>query len=274
MAYYIRIHGKAFGPFDESELQEMKSKGKLNRNSEISVNKVDWQQALEFNFLFSDPIPLMLDEPAKNFTQTSSKTSSYLPTKMTKAPTSSHSSLLPPSEPAEWFYSTNGAEGYGPVTSFAIRQMIQSGILNEESLVWQHGQNAQEIDTVPVFAEYFYSASNSSITSSHPQSSSRQFDVNLYCPACGIPVFQAAKICPKCGSPINNFKRKSRITYILLALLFFGPWGSHNFYAGRTSIAVVQLLLGISIIGLLITTLWAVLDAIIVTKDGNGVIFK
>ena len=71
----------------------------------------------------------------------------------------------------------------------------------------------------------------------------------------------------------NTVQPKSRVTYILLGL-FLGALGVHNFYAGRTGIAVAQLLICFTGIGAFITGIWALIDIIVVTADGKGVPFK
>ena len=116
MTYFVRIRGKAFGPFDESQLLEMKSKGKIAKSTEVSQNsKADWQNAETFSFLYeSAQVTHPAPQPSSN-------------------------------EPANWFYSLNGTEGYGPITGTAIDQMLQSGQLNVNSYVWQQGQNARHI---------------------------------------------------------------------------------------------------------------------------------
>lgn len=73
--------------------------------------------------------------------------------------------------------------------------------------------------------------------------------------------------------------RKSRLAYILLAL-FFGGLGVHNFYAGRTTRGLMQLviLLGsiplmLAVIGFLtvwIPPIWALWDIVAVNRDGDG----
>lgn len=70
-----------------------------------------------------------------------------------------------------------------------------------------------------------------------------------------------------------NVSDKSRLTYILLAL-FLGPWGIHNFYAGYSGKGIIQLLLGITGFGILITLPWCILDMICVKLDGEGKRFK
>lgn len=267
MPYYVRIRGKAFGPFDEEQLKEMKSKGKLGRTTEISENKVEWQTAENVSFLFTPSATLGLSSSAANPFQSQSFSAS---------------------EPADWFYSVNGAEGYGPVTRSAILQMLQAGTLQGESLVWQQGQNAQRLNTVQAFSgqampspptAYPPQLHQPSYPQQQQQQPQQQFTPggNLFCSACGNSVVPTAHICPQCGSPINrsglfsSAGQKSRMTYILLALFLFGTFGSHNFYAGRTGPAVAQLILGLTIIGLFVTSIWAIIDAIVVTTDGQGV---
>jgi TM2 domain-containing membrane protein YozV len=274
MQYYIRLHGKAFGPFDENRLIEMKTKGKLCRTTEISENKTDWFLAENLEFLFPKPDQYSISpQSTSSGTSTSSPLSYDLSTK---------NSVLPSlSEPVDWFYSVNGTEGFGPVTRTSIVQMIQAGTLRGESLVWQQGQNAQQIRTVQIFAEYFSSSTAPLPTSyQQPTTNFQPPNASLFCSSCGQPVVQTAQICPRCGSPINRHNNistiftgqgtKSRSIYVLLALFFFGTFGSHNFYAGRTKQATIQLILGLTIIGLFVTSFWAIIDAITVTKDGNG----
>ena len=123
MAYFVRIKSRVFGPFDEPQLLEMKSKGKITRVTEVSENKYAWQAAETLTFLY---------EPVQTPPQTPTAWASP--------------------EPAEWFYSINGTEGYGPITATAIEQMLQSGQLSGNSYVWQQGQNARFIKSEPRFS--------------------------------------------------------------------------------------------------------------------------
>ncbi len=76
---------------------------------------------------------------------------------------------------------------------------------------------------------------------------------------------------------MNDTSNKSLTTTILLAL-FLGIWGAHRFYAGRTGSAIAMLLLSISIIGLMITSIWAFVDLIVIImgnfKDKEGMLIK
>ena len=52
------------------------------------------------------------------------------------------------------------------------------------------------------------------------------------------------------------------VTYILLFAL--GWLGAHNFYLQRTGIAIAQLILSITIIGLIVTLVWILVDVFLV----------
>jgi len=52
MSYFTRINGQVFGPYDQSQLLVMRSKGKIARTTEISENKRDWKAAETFTFLY------------------------------------------------------------------------------------------------------------------------------------------------------------------------------------------------------------------------------
>ncbi|MDR3182420.1 MAG: GYF domain-containing protein [Planctomycetaceae bacterium] len=269
MSYYVRIKGKPFGPFDEKQLSEMMTKGRIGRTTEVSANRQEWAAAETLAFLFPPATPAASSVPALP------SASSFYPT---AAPLMNSSTYAVASESEDWFYSTDGTAGFGPVAQSTVVQMLQGGTLQGESLVWKQGQNAQKIRTVREFAGHF--APQLPVRQNGSSPSAQQNHTGLFCAACGNPVVQTAQICPKCGSPIRNQTfntgvsgQKSRITYILFALVLFGAFGSHNFYAQKTTIAVIQLILGLTIIGLLVTSVWATIDAICVTKDGNGIDF-
>ena len=64
----------------------------------------------------------------------------------------------------------------------------------------------------------------------------------------------------------------NHILYVVLGL-FFGCLGVHNFLAGYTRKAVVQLLISFTVIGLCVTTIWALVDICTVKEDADGVPF-
>lgn len=105
-----------------------------------------------------------------------------------------------------------------------------------------------------------------------------------FCSECGEIIKLKAEICPKCGVrqkdvciTVNN--GKSRTSYILLGL-FFGCFGIHNFYAGYTVKAIIQLALtllsliaaaanDVEPVWLWIVAIWAFVEVIIIKKDSS-----
>jgi TM2 domain-containing membrane protein YozV len=57
-------------------------------------------------------------------------------------------------------------------------------------------------------------------------------------------------------------KKTALVAYILW--FFLGLFGAHNFYLGRTGVAVAQLILSLIVIGLVITFVWVIVDAFLI----------
>ncbi len=57
-------------------------------------------------------------------------------------------------------------------------------------------------------------------------------------------------------------KKTAVVAYLLW--FFLGLLGGHNFYLKRTGVAVVQLILSITVIGLVITVFWVLVDAFLI----------
>jgi hypothetical protein len=106
------------------------------------------------------------------------------------------------------------------------------------------------------------------------------------CRACGARVLAAAEVCPTCGVrqwgmpapawttgmdlaggrvPVAS---EHRVLPAVLLCLFFGFFGAHRFYVGKTRSAIVQLL---TLGGL---GVWALADLILIAtgefRDGEG----
>lgn len=61
---------------------------------------------------------------------------------------------------------------------------------------------------------------------------------------------------------IANAKPSTAVAYLLA--LFLGCFGAHRFYLGRTGSAIAQLILTITIIGLLVTGIWVLVDLFLI----------
>ena len=57
-------------------------------------------------------------------------------------------------------------------------------------------------------------------------------------------------------------KKQNLVAYMLW--FFVGLFGGHNFYLGRTGVAIAQLILTLTIIGVLVTLFWHLVDAFLI----------
>lgn len=87
------------------------------------------------------------------------------------------------------------------------------------------------------------------------------------CPYCGEEVPVNVQKCSHCGEWLIVRYGKSWVSTLLLCS-FLGCFGVHNFYNNKTGIAVAQLVLSLTFIGLLITLPWALVETYIILCDG------
>jgi TM2 domain-containing membrane protein YozV len=57
-------------------------------------------------------------------------------------------------------------------------------------------------------------------------------------------------------------KKSAIVAYLLW--FFLGLFGGHNFYLKRTGVAVAQLILSLTLIGMLVTIVWVLVDAFLI----------
>ena len=62
---------------------------------------------------------------------------------------------------------------------------------------------------------------------------------------------------------LYDANRKSAVVAYLL-WFFVGLFGGHNFYLKRTGVAVAQLILTITVIGLVVSIIWVLVDAFLI----------
>ena len=66
-----------------------------------------------------------------------------------------------------------------------------------------------------------------------------------------------------------NAQRKSRVTYIILALLL-GGIGIHNFYSGHIGKGIAKIVFTAFGVTAPISGIWALIEIFAVKKDGKG----
>jgi TM2 domain-containing membrane protein YozV len=57
-------------------------------------------------------------------------------------------------------------------------------------------------------------------------------------------------------------KKTAVVAYVLW--FFLGIFGGHNFYLKRTGVAIAQLILSLTLVGMIITVVWALVDAFLI----------
>lgn len=192
----------------------------------------------------------------------------------------------------QWFYETDGRK-HGPVWGHVLKHLAMSGQLKESDMVWKDGLKewvlAKQVRGLfgvdlesPPLAKASQSASPPIVTDQsilQPQSVPSYQPGFIYCRTCGGNMPQTAAFCIKCGTavtPLRGTESKSRLTYVLLGL-FLGWFGVHNFYAGFTTRAVVQLLItvlvGWTLVPLIPLSIWNLIEVCTVNRDSNGHVF-
>lgn len=84
----------------------------------------------------------------------------------------------------------------------------------------------------------------------------------IYCYECGKKVSDKAESCPNCGAVSRtNCANKTGWAALLLAW-FLGLFGAHRFYVGKNGSAIAMLILSLTIVGLLVTSIWTLVDMI------------
>ena len=159
-----------------------------------------------------------------------------------------------------WYYELN-SDRIGPVDEATMRSLIANRTISIDTLVWTNGM----ANWTPL----------------------QQTQL-----AAGLPVPPPTPYAAPAAPPYNQVpashhpEAKDRVAYVLLAI-FLGELGIHNFYAGYTNRAVIQLvacIVGIPIvaimtcgIGLILYAglwIWNIIEACTVEQDANGVRFK
>jgi hypothetical protein len=134
--YHIKIRGRALGPYTVQRLMQMAREGSLNKMHQVSEDGKNWQSASNFPEFFSEPVS------AKKTTQESVVQNQNQP--------SSGYGLAP--EPVDdpivdqmpeemiWHYGIND-QSTGPVSRGMIEQLIKSGQLSQDDMLWRPGMD-------------------------------------------------------------------------------------------------------------------------------------
>lgn len=98
--------------------------------------------------------------------------------------------------------------------------------------------------------------------------------MSKFCSKCGKEIDDEAVICVGCGC--ETAPKSCRVCRCpedrdwlatLLFCLFIGGFGIHRFYTGHITTGIIQLVLTISVIGMVITGPWVLIDLILIVTD-------
>ena len=89
----------------------------------------------------------------------------------------------------------------------------------------------------------------------------------MFCKNCGKEVDDKALICIHCGCATGGLGVSNEWLITLLLAIFLGVFGAHRFYTGHKGTAVVMLVLTITCVGAFISTIWALVDIIMIALD-------
>lgn len=143
----------------------------------------------------------------------------------------------------------------GPFTSSQVQESINQGLLTVDELAWRPGNPAwKPIGVLLDLPGYIPPVSTQLAPQGYASSSA-----------------QAQSL------PLTSGNPKSKQAYLILAI-FLGGLGIHNFYAGYTGKAIVQLLLTLILCETIIIPIgiwiWALVEGFTVDQDANGVRFS
>lgn len=102
----------------------------------------------------------------------------------------------------------------------------------------------------------------------------------VHCRGCGKEIHESAVTCPFCGATqkteVANDGSKKILPAFLLCF-FLGVLGIHRFYVGKIGTGIAQLILTFTFIGLIVSSIWALIDLILIVigsftdKNGNKI---
>ena len=202
MAFFIRIRGKVFGPFEESQIREMIKHGRFGKANDISIDGVNWQTAEENETFF--PHRQETASPQSAVRQSAIK-----------------SSVEYQQEPSNWYYSMDGKTGLGPYRKSEITGLVQSGGIRAETIVWQEGGTPEQIMRIPEFSMFLPSRQGKGIVlDSAGQSFANQSGIGEVMAELAKPVVDSSVwvFLIFCGMILNGFM--TLVSYILSGIIF------------------------------------------------------
>lgn len=91
----------------------------------------------------------------------------------------------------------------------------------------------------------------------------------MICPYCKAEIDDDAKKCKNCGEWVNKTKDfpKREFGKTIAFAFFFGVFGVHRFHTGYKKIGTIQLILTITLLGILVSGVWAFVDLVSISLN-------
>ena len=126
MGYYVRIGGRAFGPFSEQDVLTLIAQNRVNRTDSVSADGKTWRAAGGFPELF----------PVKG---------------EGKPPVQGQTPPTRENAPEEWYVSRDGRQTLGPYPAPSVIGMLLNRQLTRNSYVWKKGERPRPFDQESLF---------------------------------------------------------------------------------------------------------------------------
>lgn len=130
MSYFVKIKGKALGPFSAANVLDMIRQGRVGKSTSVSQDRVTWKKAEEFDEIF----PKSNSATVMAFVQ------------QNKADEFEMSDAV-------WLVSRNGQAVKGPFTGTAVIGMIQKRMITANTFVWKKGDQMLPVSQCSYFQE-------------------------------------------------------------------------------------------------------------------------
>lgn len=90
----------------------------------------------------------------------------------------------------------------------------------------------------------------------------------VFCRGCGKQIHATAPTCPFCGATQAHVPPPGQSEKLILPAFllcwFFGMFGAHRFYVGKVGSGVAQLILTITVVGMIASGIWVLVDFVMI----------